>query len=122
MSNNYSSAPFGNLDAELMSISNAGVFQSTGGTVTNVGAFGSVAPFPSVFDVATITFVDGSGNENTLLVPAPQASIFLADTITVDPSVLSAILSAALADGYVNSLGNTPTSVIAGVRGGRRPV
>lgn len=120
ISNNYSAAPFGNLDAAIMAASNAGILQSVGSDVLFVGGPVINAQFISVTDWASCVVVDSLGNQSSIIIPAPQTGIFMADGITVGPTTLAAIYAAAIADGYVNSLGNSPTAVISGLRYGRR--
>lgn len=115
VSNNYAAAPFGNLDAELRSISNAVIWQTAQGTVTTFALVPANATYASVFACAYVTVVDSSGNEAAILVPAPKLSIFEADAITVTPTVLGDILSAASADGYVLANGNPPAAAPTGM-------
>lgn len=122
VSNNYSAAPFGNLDAFIMSVSNAGIFQSVGGTVVNVGSPTTPAQYISINDAASAVVQDAAGNQCRILIPAPQTGIFLADQLTVNPAVLASLLAAALADGFVLPGGLSPTSILSGVRVGKRPV
>lgn len=115
ISNNYSSAPFGNLDAYISSVSNATVLQSSQGTVTAPGGTPVAATYATVWYAAYCTVADAAGLESIIIIPAPQLTIFASDSITVLPSVLSALLAAALADGYVLPGGSTPTAVLAGI-------
>lgn len=115
VSNNYAAAPFGNLDAELRSISNAVIYQTAQGTVTFFTSIPVVAAYQSVFQCAYVTVVDASGYEANILVPAPKLSIFASDGITVVPAALADILSAALADGYVLPNGSSPSSAPTGI-------
>lgn len=75
------------------------------------------AVYTSVGDSAQLLFADGSGNEAGLALPAPQSGIFLADTVTVDPSAIADVIAAATTY-LVNSAGNTVTTYLAGFRRG----
>src|SRR5215469_9313708 len=73
------------------------------------------AAYPNVSDAARLIFADGSGNQASITLPAPQAAIFLADLTTVDPSAIADIITAATTY-LVNSAGNIVTTYLAGVR------
>ena len=76
-----------------------------------------VATYTSVHDSAVLLFADGSGNQASLALPAPQSAIFLSDTVTVDPSAIADIITAATTY-LVNSAGNTVTTYLTGYRRG----
>lgn len=77
--------------------------------------------YPRVTDFASLLFADGSGNQASLTLPAPDSSIFLADQVSVDPSAIADIISAATTF-LVNSAGNTVTTYLGGVRKGQTSV
>lgn len=77
--------------------------------------------YPKVTDYAALVFADGSGNQAGLTLPAPDSSIFMADQVSVDPSAIADIISAATTF-LVNSAGNTVTTYLSGVRKGQTSV
>ena len=74
--------------------------------------------YPRVGDYAMLLFADGSGNQAGLTLPAPDSAIFMADTISVDPSAIADIITAATTY-LVNAAGNTVTTFVGGVRKGQ---
>lgn len=114
---NYSAQPSstpGTLDNTIASMSNAGISQIAEGTVTVFTPAPVSAVYPSVTDVAVLNGLDSAGFAFRIFVPAPKASIFEADGITVQPSYLSSVLTAALLDGFVSPQGNSPSSLVSG--------
>jgi hypothetical protein len=73
----------------------------------------SGAVYVTVSDTARLLFLDSGGSLVTLNLPAPQASVFLADGVTVDPSAIADIIAAFIADGR-SALGNPIASFVAG--------
>lgn len=104
------------LRAKLLGHSNADVLDWFEGddNFTSVPS-PTFATFPSVFDNARLLFEDGSGNQASITLPAPQAAIFLADGVTVDPSAIADVITSATTY-LVNSAGNVVTTYIGGVR------
>lgn len=104
--------------AKLLLHSNADVFDwSEGVDHTNLSPLPTNAIYNSVGDTAVLLFADGSGNQASLALPAPQSGIFLADTVTVDASAIADIVTAATTY-LVNSAGNTVTTFLTGYRRG----
>lgn len=104
------------LRAALLGHSNADVldwFEGVDNFTTSPSP--TFATFPSVNDNARLLFEDGSGNQASITLPAPQSAVFLADGVTVDPSAIADVISAATTY-LVNSAGNTVTTYIGGVR------
>jgi hypothetical protein len=74
-----------------------------------------VGSFVSVLDVANLYFQTGGGDLVTLALPAPLASIFMADRVTVDPTTIPAIISAAIGS-LVNQSGDPVVTFVNGIR------
>lgn len=115
VSNNYSAAPFGNLDAVLLTLSNAVVSQYSQGTVTSTGLIPVNAGYVSVYTAGYVTVLDAAGLESIIVVPAIKLSAVAADGVTILPATLAAILAAAIADGYVSAIGASPVSAPTGI-------
>ena len=74
------------------------------------------ATYQSVTDIARLLFLTSAGTIVTINVPAPLASMFMADGETVDPTSVAGLLTAAT--GVVSDLsGNTVASYVGGTRG-----
>lgn len=110
------SAGLTTLVGQIKAVSNADVLNSVEATLNVNGSPGpAAATYPTVRDSAKLMFKTASGNDVTLLVPAPQQSLFLADGQTVDPSAAAALIAAAL--GVVtDEAGNAVTTYVGGVR------
>lgn len=73
--------------AGVLACSNADFQQEWEGALSINGAPGPVAaPFQGVRDTAVLQFSTAAGSIVKVAIPAPQASIFLADMETVDPA------------------------------------
>jgi hypothetical protein len=73
------------------------------------------AAFPDVIDLARLTFTDAFGSLVNLALPAPQSSIFLADSVTVDPSAIADVITACIGH-LCSSGGSLVTAYVAGLR------
>lgn len=73
------------------------------------------ADFPDVVDLARLTFTDAFGSLVNLALPAPQSSIFLADSVTVDPSAIADVIAACIGH-LCSSGGATVTAYVGGLR------
>ena len=73
------------------------------------------AAFPDVVDLARLTFTDAFGSLVNLALPAPQSSIFLADSVTVDPSAIADVITACIGH-LCSSGGSLVTAYVAGLR------
>lgn len=73
------------------------------------------AVFADVSDLARLTFTDASGSLATLALPAPQQSIFKPDSVTVDPSAIADIITAAVGH-LCTAAGGLVTAYVAGTR------
>ena len=84
--------------AALQMFSNAGI-QEWWEQLDNVlSTLPTAAPNPWASQVAYLLFQDNGGLSARLALPAPLASIFLPDGVTVDPTLITPILSAAQAE------------------------
>jgi hypothetical protein len=99
--------------------SNAGLIQVSEGLVTSFSGFITGNAYASVTQVAILTCVDSAGLLFTLRIPAPiKATVFLADAITVDPAVATAVYNAALADQICSPQGNLIAGILTGILNG----
>jgi len=92
----------GSWKAALDTLTNALAFSAPGigGFLTESGEYGTVADYESVTDKAVMTFIDGAGQIHRATIPAPVASMFLADGITVNAADADVVT-------YVNVVTNT---------------
>lgn len=76
------------LGTDLQGLSNAFIERTHGPYTSPAGpvAYGTQADFGSIEDKAVLTFEDTGGGLHRIKIPAPLASIFLADGETVDNS------------------------------------
>lgn len=71
--------------------------------------------FPDVVDLARLTFTDAAGGLVQLALPAPSSGIFLADSVTVDPSAIADIITACV--GHLCTGGGAlVTAYVSGIR------
>lgn len=107
----------------MRDLSNAGVlYDVVGVRDLTYQSEGAAAPYPSVTDWAQLTFQDAYGYQATLLIPAPLASIFASDGVTIDPTVPNVallILNAITGGALLTAPGNPCTSYLSGSRIGR---
>lgn len=101
--------------AALQGQSNAAVQSWFEGPPTILVPVAVSAAFPDVVDLARLTFTDAFGSLVNLALPAPKASIFMADSVTVDPAAIAAIITASIGH-LVSSGGNPVTAFVAGLR------
>lgn len=101
--------------AKLQLHSNATIFSWFEGPLNFPGGAPVSAMFPDVVDLARLTFQDASGNLTNLALPAPMSSVFLADTVTVDPSAIADIIAAAVGT-LVTQAGGLVTAYVGGTR------
>lgn len=74
--------------------------------------------FADTVDLARLTFADAGGNLVTVALPAPSLGIFMADSVTVDPTTIADIIAAAVG-ALCTSSGGLVTTYVAGVRNQR---
>lgn len=92
-------------NAELLQYWHGELFTLTTPSPTN-------AQYPLVASIARLTFTTGLGNVEIVL-PAPQAAILNADGITVDPSMITDVISAVVGH-VVDAAGNPVTGFVSG--------
>jgi len=100
---------------QVAAVSNAVPQQQWEGPLTVPGGAAVAASFPDVSDVAWLTFTKASGELVKVAIPAPLASIFLADGETVDPTQVAALITAVIAN-VVDASGNAVTAYVSGLR------
>lgn len=101
--------------AKLQLHSNADVQQWFEGPPTILTPAPVSAAFPDVVDLARLTFTDAFGSLVNLALPAPQGAIFMADSVTVNPSAIADVITACI--GHLCSAGgSTVTAYVAGLR------
>jgi len=99
--------------------SNAGLLQVAEGTVYPLTPFILNNAYPSVVQCAILSCIDSAGLVFNVRIPAPiRATVFLADGITVDPAVATAIYNAAHSDQVCSPQGNLIASIVSGVLNG----
>lgn len=104
------------LFASILAQSNADVLNDVeSGLSVNGTPAPTAATYPSVRDSAKLLFVTGAGNAVSLTVPAPVASLFLADGQTVDPAAAATIITDALA-ALTDEAGNAVVAFQGGFR------
>lgn len=104
--------------AALQNHSNAAVISWFEGPRHTLAPVPVSALFADVVDLARLIFTTPGGSTATLALPAPKANIFLADTVTVDPTTIADIIAACV--GTLTASGGVPvTSFVAGVRNQR---
>lgn len=73
------------------------------------------AQYQSVLDSATLFFQTSAGTTVQITIPAPRASIFLADGETVNPASVAGVTTACIGV-LCDTSGNVVTSYLTGVR------
>lgn len=100
----------------LFALSNADYLNAVENTLSVNGSPSPVtAQYPVVSDSAVLLFQDVAGEQVSIQIPAPKGSVFLADQMTVDPTAVSTLVTAAIGT-LVTSSGSAVTSFIGGVR------
>ena len=103
------------VQTQLMGDSNASVLNAVENTLTVYTPLSTAAVYPSVADAAILTFQDAGGNLADITLPAPVSSIFLADQVTVDSTMIAAIIAAVVGT-VVTASGGLVTAYVAGTR------
>lgn len=101
--------------AALQNHSRAGVLNWFEGPEQNLTPTPTGGDFPDVIDLARLTFIDSGGSLATLALPAPNSAIFLADSVTVDPTQINDIITACIGH-LCSAAGGAVVSYVAGVR------
>jgi hypothetical protein len=100
--------------AKLQLHSNADVLSWFEGPPTFLSPAPVAAVYADVVDLARLTFTDGTDLVN-LALPAPQSAIFLADGVTVDPSTIVDLTTAAIGT-LLTAAGVPVTTFVGGLR------
>lgn len=79
---------------QLAALSNAGVKETSEGTIATFSPTPAVATYPTVRQSAVLQFADAVGSIGRLIIPAPISSIFLSDGVTIDPTAITALITA----------------------------
>jgi len=107
----------------MKDLSNAGVlYDVVGERDLTYASEGANALYPSARQLAVLTFEDAVGGQCSLTIPAPIASIFEADGVTVDPTnvqVALLILNAITGGALLTAAGNPVVAYLSGTRIGR---
>lgn len=108
-------------ETALINISNAQLTVLTFGLAAVSTTTPSTSSYPLVNTTAVLNFVTGIGSGIQLTVPAPIASIFGPDNITVDPSnTLVAALITSVLGFLTDAAGNVATAYTTGIRSSRK--
>lgn len=103
----------------LQSSSKGGLIAATTSSPGGPYTSPSAGDYPAVTDTLQMVMADGLGGQFNVLVPAPNANLFLLDSITGGGPFFAA-LSAVLVNGVNNPANGLPAqTVIAGIRTGR---
>lgn len=105
----------GDIMDALVAHSQAAVLRWFEGEVTEPGTTPAGGTFAPVSDIVTLLFATSGTSVIQLGLPSPSADIFEADTVTVDPSAIADIITAAVGT-LQNPAGDVATSYIAGIR------
>lgn len=89
-------------------------FNETGFT-TNPTPAPVAAQYQNVSETASLMFTTVSGDKCVLQLPAPKASIFLADQMTVDATAIATLLANCIGT-LTNNSGSITNAFIGGIR------
>lgn len=111
-------AGLGTTAADLEALSNAGVLEYWESNVTALTPAPVAAAFQSGADRAALVFQCADGTQVTVIIPAPKAAIFMADTETVDPTNadVATFVTSAISAPITNAVGSAVTALVAGQR------
>lgn len=108
-------ASLATVESDLLALSNADTQRSwEGPTAVNPAPAPVAATYQNVADYAVLVYTDGTDLVYITLV-APQASIFLADGETVDPTAI-AVLTGHVVGTVLTGSGSAVTSFVGGFR------
>ena len=108
------------IESALLGVSNADWFNEWEGTNNvNLAPAPVAAPNQSVLTQASLVFLCADGSQVTLALPAPKASIFLADGVTVNAASIAALIAACVGT-LVSQSGSTATAYLSGLLTSRR--
>jgi hypothetical protein len=104
------------LKTAMRSVSNAAVLWWGAGDLIQQEPVMASGVFQPVDDAARLDFRTASGRTVSLIIPAPNESIFTADGLTVEPAEISGLIDEFIAQGIAE--GGDP--VVSFIRGYRR--
>ena len=84
------------IQGAIDAVSNAGVFNTWEGTLVITTPSSTTATYASVTSEALLQFQCADGTEAQLAIPAPSLSIFLSDGVTVDQTMITALIAACI--------------------------
>lgn len=108
-------AGLGAVQAALAAQSNAAPLNCVESALTVYTPAPPGGVYRTVGDAAILTYQDAGGDLVDITLPAPLASVFLADGQTVDSAAIAAV-SAAVIGTVVTGAGNPVTAYVAGTR------
>ena len=83
------------IETELLAVSNADWFNEWEGTLNiNTSPAPTIASYQSIAQVATLNFLCADGTLAEVRLVAPKLSIFLADGLTVDSTMITSLITA----------------------------
>ena len=104
----------------LLAVSNADYLNHWEGHVAvNASPAPVAAVNQSVNTQASLVFLCADNSQVTFNIPAPKASIFLADGVTVDQTMITSLITACVGH-LVSQSGSTATSYLSGLLTARR--
>jgi len=84
----------GTIEGDILALSDADWFNQWEGTLfVNGSPAPTFAQYPSVTQQATLQFMCADGTVARVDIPAPQIGIFLSDGVTVDPSMITTLIT-----------------------------
>lgn len=104
----------GTLATEIQAVSNALLREATFGPQNFLSGSPTVATYPTVRQTANLFFRDSTtGATARVYIPAPVSSIFLPDGVTVDPTAITALIAAVVAQ-VISGSGNLVDQFVGG--------
>lgn len=83
------------IETELLAVANSDWFNEWEGALNiNTSPLPTIAAYQSVAQRATLSFQCADTTIATVQIVAPKGSIFLADGVTVDPSMITSLITA----------------------------
>ena len=107
------------IETALLGVSNADWFNEWEGTLNvNLAPAPTAAPYQSVSQRATLVFLCADGTTARVDLVAPQLGIFLADGITVDATMIPAVIAACVGN-LLSATLSPATAFLSGILGKR---
>lgn len=105
------------LESAIQSATNGNLLYATNGLPVVGTTTPTDAQYPLVADLATFNFSTAAGSGLQLVIPAPQASLFLPNSFAVDAT---ATLSAAIIAAAIGTLGDVAGNAASAFAGGSK--